>query len=83
MLAQIALHHIFGYIYSLILPLHNGACVCIGRGLRHIDADTYYYNPTILPGSPSMVDYLKRIKAFNSQLKTIIIGGASCSVQTV
>lgn len=77
-LAQIALHHIFGYIYSLILPLHNGACVCIGRGLRHIDADTYYYNPTILPGSPSMVDYLKRIKAFNSQLKTIIIGGASC-----
>ena len=77
-LAQIARHHIFGYIYSLILPLHNGACVCIGRGLRHIDADTYYYNPTILPGSPSMVDYLKRIKAFNSQLKTIIIGGASC-----
>lgn len=77
-LAQIALHHIFGYIYSLILPLHNGACMCIGRGLRHIDADTYYYKPTILPGSPSMVDYLKRIKAFNSQLKTIIIGGASC-----
>ncbi len=77
-LAQIALHHIFGYIYSLIWPLHNGACVCIGRGLRHIDADTYFYNPTILPGSPSMVDYLKRIKAFNSELKTVIIGGASC-----
>ena len=33
-LAQIALHHIFGYIYSLIWPIHNGACVCIGRGLR-------------------------------------------------
>lgn len=77
-LAQIALHHIFGYIYSLIWPLHNGACVCVGRGLRHIDADTYYYNPTILPGSPSMVDYLKRVKAFNSSLRTIIIGGASC-----
>lgn len=77
-LAQIALHHIFGYIYSLVWPLHNGACVCIGRGLRHIDADTYYYNPTILPGSPSMVDYLKMIKAFNSELKTVIIGGASC-----
>ncbi len=77
-LTQIALHHIFGYIYSLIWPLHNGACVCVGRGLRHIDADTYYYNPTILPGSPSMVDYLKRVKAFNSSLRTIIIGGASC-----
>ena len=78
MLTQIALHQIFGYIYSLIWPLHNGACVCVGRGLRHIDADTYYYNPTILPGSPSMVDYLKRVKAFNSGLRTIIIGGASC-----
>lgn len=77
-LTQIALHQIFGYIYSLIWPLHNGACVCVGRGLRHIDADTYYYNPTILPGSPSMVDYLKRVKAFNSGLRTIIIGGASC-----
>ena len=77
-LAQIALHHIFGYIYSLIWPIHNGACVCIGRGLRHIDADTYYYNPTILPGTPSMIEYLKRIKALNENLKTIIIGGASC-----
>lgn len=78
-LAQVSLHHIFGFIYSLIWPLNNGACVCVGRGLRHIDADTHYYDPTILPGTPSMIEYLKKIKAFNESLKIIMIGGASCS----
>lgn len=77
-LSQINLFHTFGLIYSLLWPLSNGACVCIGRGLRHIDADTYYYNPTILPGTPSMIDYLRKIKGFNENLKTVIVGGASC-----
>lgn len=77
-LAQIPLHNEFGLIYSLIWPLYSGAMVCIGRGLRHIDADTYYYNPTILIGNPSMVDYLRAVSGFNSELSTVIIGGASC-----
>ena len=77
-LAQIPLHHEFGLIYSLIWPLFQGAKVCIGRGLRHIDADTYYYNPTILVGTPSMIDYLRSINGFNAELKKVIIGGASC-----
>lgn len=77
-LSQIALHHIFGLVYSLLWPLTCGACVCVGRGLRHIDADTYYYHPTILPGTPSMMEYLKKVKAFNKELKRVLIGGASC-----
>lgn len=77
-LSQIPLHHIFGLVYSLLWPLTCGACVCVGRGLRHIDADTYYYHPTILPGSPSMMEYLKKVKAFNKELKRVLIGGASC-----
>ena len=77
-LAQISLHNEFGFIYSLIWPLCCGAMVCIGRGLRHIDADTYYYNPTILIGTPSMIDYLRAVSGFNRELNTIIIGGASC-----
>lgn len=75
-LAQTTLHHTFGLVYSLLWPLENGACVCVGRGLRHIDADTYYYKATILPGTPSMIEYLKRIKAFNQELRTVVIGGA-------
>lgn len=77
-LSQIPLHHIFGLAYSLLWPLTCGACVCVGRGLRHIDADTYYYHPTILPGTPSMMEYLKKLKAFNKELKRVLIGGASC-----
>ena len=77
-LAQIPLHNEFGFIYSLIWPLYNGAMVCIGSGLRHVDADTYYYNPTILIGTPSMIDYQRAISGFNKELNTIIIGGASC-----
>lgn len=77
-LAQTSLHHIFGLVYSLLWPLANGACVCVGRGLRHIDAETHYYRTTILPGTPSMIEYLKKIKALNRELKTVVIGGAPC-----
>lgn len=78
LLSQVPLDTAFGLVYSLLLPLYAGACVCVGRGLRHINADTYYYNPTYLPGSPSMIEYLKNIKGFNEELKTVIIGGAPC-----
>jgi len=77
-LSQVTLSQIFGLLYSILLPISVGACVCVGRGLRHIDADTYYYHPTILPANPSMIEYLKKIKAFNEELKRIIIGGAPC-----
>ncbi len=77
-LSQIELSRVFGLVYSLIWPLSNGACVCLGRGLRHIDADTYYYRPTILPGSPSNMSYLRKINSFNPELKKIIIGEAPC-----
>jgi long-subunit acyl-CoA synthetase (AMP-forming) len=77
-LSQIELCRVFGLVYSLIWPLSNGASVCLGRGLRHIDADTYYYRPTILPGSPSNIQYLKKINSFNPELKTVILGEAPC-----
>ncbi len=77
-LSQIELSRVFGLIYSFIWPLVNGASVCLGRGLRHIDADTYYYRPTILPGSPSNMEYLKKINSFNPELNKVILGEAPC-----
>lgn len=77
-LSQVSLSQIFGLVYSLLWPLYCGACVCVGRGLRHMDFDTYYYDPTILPINPSMADYLKKIKAFNNSLQKIIVGEAMC-----
>ncbi len=78
-LAQIPWHYIMGFLYTLVWPLSNGACVCVGRGLRHIDADTFYYHPTILPGTPSMIEHVKRCKVFNEELRMVIVGGAECS----
>lgn len=78
-LAQISWHYIMGLLYTLIWPLSNGACVCVGRGLRHIDADTFYYHPTILPGTPSMIEHVKKCKVFNDELRMVIVGGAPCS----
>ena len=77
-LSQIELTRIFGLVYSLFWPLANGACVCVGRGLRHIDSDTFYYNPTIFPGTPSVMNYCKRINAFNPELRKVIIGDSPC-----
>ena len=75
---RIELSRVFSLVYSIIWPLAGGASVCLGRGLRHIDADTYYYRPTILPGSPSNMAYLRKINSFNPELKKVIIGEAPC-----
>lgn len=77
-LSQVELSRVFGLVYSIIWPLANGACVCIGRGLRHLDADTFYYSPTILPGNPSQMIYLRKINSFNPELQKVIIGEAPC-----
>lgn len=77
-LTPISMHRIFSFLYSLMWPLSNGACVAVGRGLRHIDADTYYYDVTVLPITPAMARYLARVNGYNKELKTIIVGEAKC-----
>lgn len=77
-LTPISMHRIFAVLYSLMWPLSNGACVAVGRGLRHIDADTYYYNTTVLPITPAMARYLTRVNGYNKELKKIIVGEAKC-----
>ncbi len=75
-LAMSGIHNSFGLIYSLFWPLKSGACVCIGRGLKHIDADTTYYNPTILPLNPATTEYMRKISTINLGVKQILIGEA-------
>ena len=48
------------------------ACL-LYTSLRHVDADTYYYNPTILIGTPSMIDYQRAISGFNKELNTCLL----------
>lgn len=82
-LCQIPLNHIFGLLYGLLWPLGSGACVCVGRGLRHMDSDTFYYHPTLLPGNPAMIGYLQKINAFNPELKRIIVSDSACSANVM
>lgn len=77
-LTPISMHRIFAVLYGLMWPLSNGACIAVGRGLRHIDADTYYYNATVLPITPAMARYLYRVNGYNKEIKKIIVGEAKC-----
>lgn len=71
-------NHVFGLIYSILWPLSCGACVCISRGIKHIGFDTIYYNPSILPVFPALLEGYIRFNSMNDELRTIIIGESSC-----
>lgn len=71
-------NHVFGLIYSILWPLSCGACVCISRGIKHISFDTIYYNPSILPVFPALLEGYIRFNSMNAELKTIIVGESKC-----
>jgi long-subunit acyl-CoA synthetase (AMP-forming) len=77
-LSLLPLSHVFGLVYSILWPLGCGACVCIGRGIRHMDFDAIYYNPTILPVYPALLETLMRYRGLNDRLHTILIGESHC-----
>ena len=78
LLSLLPLNHVFGLVYSILWPLGCGACVCIGRGIKHMDFDTIYYLPTILPAFPALLKNLLEMGALNEGLKTIIVGESFC-----
>lgn len=82
-LSLMPLHHVFGLVYSILWPLHSGACVCIGRGIKHIDFDTIYYQPSVLPIYPALLEGLMNLEAINPQLKTIVIGESTCPASVI
>lgn len=82
-LSVLPLNHVFGLVYSLLWPLSCGACVCISRGIRHIEFDTIYYLPTILPLFPALLEGYMRLGALNRGLSTIIIGESTCPLHII
>lgn len=82
-LSVLPLNHVFGIVYSVLWPLGCGACVCIGRGIRHIDFDAIYYSPTILPAYPALLETLMRHGGLNEGLRTILIGESHCPDEVV
>ena len=82
LLSILPLNHVFGFVCSLLWGLAYGACVCLGRGVRHIVDDTLFYRPTIISAVPSLVEAMMRFDTLNEELRVILIGAAPCTKET-
>jgi len=83
LLSILPLAHVFGFVCSLLWGLGYGACVALGRGRRHFLDDCRYFEPTILPAVPALLEALLRMDALNPGLRTVLIGAAPCTEQTI
>ena len=77
-LSILPLSHVFGFVCSMLWGLAYGAAVALGRGVRHIMEDAMYFNPTILPAVPTVIEALHRFHLMNPALSVILIGAAPC-----
>ena len=83
LLSILPLSHVFGFVCSMLWGLAYGAAVALGRGVRYLMEDCMYFNPTILPAVPTVVEALHRFHLLNPSLKTVLIGAAPCSPELV
>ncbi|MDD6789176.1 MAG: AMP-binding protein [Lachnospira sp.] len=77
-LSMLPLSHVFGFVCTLLWPLSQGACVQIGSGMRGFATDPKAFRPTILPVVPSLLTYLLKADALNSELRVILAGAGPC-----
>ncbi|MBE5996890.1 MAG: acyl--CoA ligase [Lachnospiraceae bacterium] len=78
-LSVLPLSHVFGFVCSMLWGLCYGASIALGRGVRFLMEDCMYFDPTILPAVPTIVEALHRFHLLNPSLKTVLIGAAPCS----
>ena len=78
-LSILPLSHVFGFVCSMLWGLAYGAAIALGRGVRHLMEDCLYFDPTILPAVPTVVEALYRYRLLNPSLKIVLIGAAPCS----
>ncbi|MBP3879579.1 MAG: acyl--CoA ligase [Lachnospiraceae bacterium] len=78
-LSLLPLSHVFGFVCSLLWGLAYGAAIALGRGVRHMFDDCTFFEPTILPAVPALVEMLYRKKVLNRNLRVVLIGAAPLS----
>ena len=78
LLCVLPLNHVFGFVCSLLWGLQCGACVCIGRGLRYINADPLFFRPTAVSLVPALLGFLLKQNALNPGLSTVLVGAGDC-----
>lgn len=74
LLALLPLSHVFGFVCSMMWPLSQGACISVGRGMRHLHEDCNYFRPTVISVVPSLLAFLLAKGALNPELRVILVG---------
>ncbi len=78
LLCLLPLGHVLGFVCGMLWGLSCGACVALGRGARHYMDDFKFYQPTAVSLVPLLLGFLLQQKAFNPELKLILIGAGDC-----
>lgn len=78
-LSILPLAHVFGFVCSMLWGLAYGATIALGRGVRHLVDDALFFDPTILPAVPTLINAMLRFDALNPGLKVALIGAAPCT----
>ena len=78
LLSLLPLHHVFGFVCSLLWGLSCGAVVQLGRGPRYFYEDCDLFRPTAIAVVPALLNDLLRQKALNDELELILVGAGDC-----
>ena len=78
LLCLLPLGHVFGFVCGLLWGLSNGACVALGRGVRHYFDDCAFYSPTAVSVVPLLLEHLLRADALGPTLRTVLVGAGDC-----
>jgi len=81
LLCMLPLGHVFGFVCGLLWGLSCGACVALGRGVRHYIDDCAFFRPTAVSLVPSLLGFLLKNKLFNRELELVLIGAGDCPAQ--
>lgn len=82
-LSSLPLSHVYGFVCTLLWPLVYKGTIALGRGLRYLSSDPAYFHSTIIPQVTAGIKYLLACNAFNPELKTVLIGGGPCDINTI
>lgn len=78
-MCMLPLNHVFGFVCSLLWGLNCGACVALGRGMRHYLDDLHVFRPTVLSAVPALLGFLLQHRAVNEELRLVLVGAGGCS----
>ena len=78
LMCMLPLHHVFGFVCSLLWGLVCGSEVAVGRGPRHYHDDPFFFHPTVLSAVPMLLQFMIRQNLLNREIRLILVGAGDC-----